>query len=452
VTWVRGRHPYTWGKDHPLVVDGLMAVVLAALGVATEVAAPPEDVRRAADDLSGLLTLAATLPLVLRRRYPLAVFAVVVVASTVYFSREYPGAGTLMGWLVALYGVAAYERRRTAVICLVGTLAVIELGTLTSSDYGGVAELIGVGAVIVTAWVLGDNMRVRRAYVAAVEDRAAQLEREQDAQARRAVLEERSSIARELHDVVAHSMSVMVVQAGAARRTLNREPARATEAIGHIESTGRAALAEMRRLVGVLRSDVEPASSADDPGRGDEAASPASRPGEQPSLLPQPGIDQVPALVSQCREAGLDVSLQIEGNERPLPSGVELVAYRIVQEALTNTMRHAGPARAEVALCYGDTAVTVTVTDDGRGAASNGFVVVERNNLAVVTSRGEPGGPAAAPPAGPGHGLTGMRERVALYRGRIEVGPRPGGGFRVWAEIPVDEPNGAKQVAGEDAS
>jgi signal transduction histidine kinase len=423
-----------------------MAVVLAAIGIISEVAAPPEEVLRSADELSAALTLAGTLPLVLRRRYPLTVFVVVVAASVVYFSFEYPGTGPMLAWLVALYGVAAYVRRRVAMYCLVGTLVANAVGTAFSEESGGIAGIVGISAVFLTAWVLGDNMRVRRAYVAAVEDRAAQLEREQDAQARRAVLEERSSIARELHDVVAHSMSVMVVQAGAARRTLDRDRARAVEAIGHIESTGRGALAEMRRLVGVLRSDVEPPSPATHHDQAGEVTPPSRQPDDRPALLPQPGIDQLPALVGQCCEAGLDVTLQVEGPQRPLPSGVELVAYRIVQEALTNTMRHAGPARAEVTICYGDASVTVTVADDGRGAANEAdLLVVEQRGPLATVSRVSGGEELAV---GPGHGLTGMRERVALYGGRIEVGPRPGGGFRVWAEIPVSDPDGVSRLTG----
>jgi signal transduction histidine kinase len=226
------------------------------------------------------------------------------------------------------------------------------------------------------------------------------------------------------------------VQGGAARRTLERDRARAVEAIGHIESTGRSALAEMRRLVGVLRSDVEPserAAAASLP----EQGSPAGRePSERSALLPQPGIGQIPALVSECCEAGLDVALEVEGSERPLPSGVELVVYRIVQEALTNTMRHAGPARAEVHLDYGETTITVSITDDGRGAAANGW---QHESVPPARDTSATSAVGAGSRPTPGHGLAGMHERVTLYGGQITTGPQPGGGFRVWAQIPLTE-------------
>jgi signal transduction histidine kinase len=401
---VRGlRHPYEWGRDHPLIVDGSIAVGLAVLGLSIEGAQPPTEDYRDPDLLGAALTVASTLPLVLRRRHPLATYLAISLPAFAYLALEYGGGGPFLGLLVGLYAVAAHVGRRPAVYCLAGTLLFMGVGFVIESDDVTAADVVGIIGVFLSSWVLGDNMRVRRAYVVAVEDRAAQLEREQDAQAQRAVLEERSRIARELHDVVAHSMSVMVVQAGAARLTLDRDPDQAVEAIGQIESTGRSALNEMRRLVGVLRGGGGP-DGADDP---------ASR-------LPQPGIDQLAGLVQQCRDAGLEVSLQVYGRQRSLPSGIELVVYRIVQEALTNTMQHAGPARAEVALHFDEDAISLSVVDDGRGAAANG------------------GGPAGRD-GGPGHGLAGMRERVALYGGEVTAGPQLGGGFRVWVEIPLVE-------------
>ena len=399
---VRGiRHPYNWGRDHPFVSDALIALLLFGFGVLTEVAQPDPGANENLRDpnaLSFVLLVLATLPLVNRRRWPIGVFALVWTATLLYSGLAFPGGGPIAGSLFALYAVAAHApRRRHAVHVLLAALASTTILPILHAADSSWGDLIGVFALLIAAWVLGDNMRVRRANVAAVEERAARLERERDAEAQRAVLQERARIARELHDVVAHSMSVMVVQAGAARRTLARDPERATEALTQIERTGRGALDEMRRLVGVLRHD------GDDPGRA---------PDESAARLPQPGIDQVPQLILRCREAGLPVSLAVVGPERTLPSGVELVVYRVVQEALTNTMKHAGPARADVVLRYGDDAVTLIVCDDGRGAA-------------------------AGPGPVSGHGLTGMRERVALYGGSIDAGPQAGGGFRVWAEVPV---------------
>jgi signal transduction histidine kinase len=243
--------------------------------------------------------------------------------------------------------------------------------------------------LFVTAWVLGDNLQTRRAYVRSLEERAVLSEAAMLEEARQAVTAERTRIARELHDVIAHSVSVMVVQAGAARRVLDKDPARASEAMSSIESTGRQSLNELRRLLGMLRE-----ADGGDTGR-----------------VPQPSIEHLDALVAQTREAGLPVALEIEGEPRPLAPGVDLSAYRIVQEALTNTIKHAGPANAEVRLCYGADALELIVSDDGRGADGD---------------------------AGGGHGLVGMRERVSLFGGDLHVGNRPGGGYTVRATLPLE--------------
>jgi signal transduction histidine kinase len=239
------------------------------------------------------------------------------------------------------------------------------------------------------AWVLGDSMRYRRAYYAALEDRAARLERERDAQAQIAAAAERARIARELHDVVAHNVSVMVVQADGASYALDRSPERARQALAAISSTGRQALSEMRRMLGVLRSDD----------------------GET-GVAPLPGIAQLGELLEQTRATGLTVSFTVEGVPAPLPGGLALAAYRIVQESLTNTRKHGGPAAsAQVLLRYCEDVLVLQITDDGFGSAA-----------------GADGG---------GHGLTGMRERVALYNGTLQAGPLPGGGYQVTARLPV---------------
>jgi len=242
------------------------------------------------------------------------------------------------------------------------------------------------------AWVLGDSMRYRRGYYAALEDKAARLEAERHAQARIAAAAERARIARELHDVVAHHVSVMVVQADGARYAMRNDPDRAETALEAISGTGRQALAEMRRLLGVLRSE-----------------------NQQSGLAPVPGLGELRELLDQARAAGLEVAYTLTGSPRELPEGAELAAYRVVQESLTNTRKHAGlAATAAVALRYEPDGLTVEVTDDGLGIAG-----------------GE--GPA-------GHGLAGMRERIALYGGTVEAGPLPGGGFRVTARLPCPGP------------
>ncbi|GAA4977550.1 sensor histidine kinase [Yinghuangia aomiensis] len=258
-----------------------------------------------------------------------------------------------------------------------------------------------LSVLLIIAWVLGDSMRVKRAYYAELEGRAARLERERDAHAQVAAAAERARIARELHDVVAHNVSVMVVQADGAAYAIDGAPDRARDALGTIASTGREALAEMRRLLGVLRSESE------------------NRP-----YTPQPGVDQLGDLVDRVRDAGLSVELKITGVPVPLAQGVALAAYRIVQEALTNTRKHAGPtANAAVHLAYREDGLAMTITDDGRGAD--------------------------APGDGMGHGLVGMRERVAMLGGRIDTGPAPDGGWRVHAQLPYAPDSAAPAPAGQ---
>jgi signal transduction histidine kinase len=275
-------------------------------------------------------------------------------------------------------------------VCLIG--AVTAVGVWAPQGVGAVdrillATVLFSGTALV-AWVLGDSMRYRRAYLTALEDRAARLERERDAQAQIAAAAERARIARELHDVIAHNVSVMVVQADGAGYALRRDPDRAGQALAAISRTGRQALAEMRRLLGVLRSDDQ-----------------------QADLAPQPGLEQLRELLDQAREAGMSVSFTLEGPVRPLPEGAELAAYRVVQESLTNTRKHGGlAATAAVTLRYEPNGLLLQVTDDGLGAA------------------------AAAD--GPGHGLTGMRERVEMYGGTVRAGPLPSGGYQVTARLP----------------
>jgi signal transduction histidine kinase len=383
---------------HPVVVDVLLALGFAVIGVVTEFAPSEVEGRHDPNGLSVLLALAGTLPLIWRRSRPAAVFAVIAAAATVHALMLFPGGGPFFGLLLALYALAAYGSPVAARLGLGCLLVIQPLIIARDPDVNGVAQVLVGAGFMVAAWVFGDSRRVRRLHLETVEDRAARLERERDEQARIAVREERTRIAREMHDIVAHNVSVMVVQAGAARRMIARDPGAATEAVSQVEATGRAALDEMRRALGVLRREP-----------GDEAAGAGAA--DPPVLAPQPDLGDVPALVATCREAGLDVRLRTDGERRPVPSGVGLTAYRIVQEALTNTMKHAGPARAEVALAYDDD-LTVIVTDDGRGAATD--------------------------PHTGGHGIAGMRERVEVFGGELSAGPRRGGGFRVQARLPIE--------------
>jgi signal transduction histidine kinase len=304
-----------------------------------------------------------------------------------------------------LYTLAAYRPRRISLaglaICLAGSAAAIAKwapqNTIDSLYTLGATAAVFAGPALL-AWLLGDSMQWRRSYYRGLEERAARLERERDAQAQIAAAAERARIARELHDVVAHNVSVMVVQADGAAFALETSPEKTRQALTAISRTGRQALAEMRSLLGVLRS-------ADDHGA---------------ELAPQPGVEQLAGLLEQTRAAGVPVSFTVEGVPRPMPPGAALTAYRIVQESLTNARKHGGPAvAAAVTLRFCEEQLVIKVTDDGqRPAAGEG-----RADRAGGDGRG--------------HGLIGMRQRVEVYGGTVTAGPQPGGGWRVTATLPL---------------
>jgi signal transduction histidine kinase len=323
--------------------------------------------------LDVLIILLVTLPIGFRRRRPFLVLNVVGLAAIVHlgFGFSNPFLITFAA-LVALFSVANYSHWRLSVVAAAAVAVLLPVSFLVDWHNQGRINLSDLPynyGLFGAAWVLGDNLRRQR---------ASEAER-----ARHAVAEERVRIARELHDVVAHTLSVIVLQAGAGRRLA---PDRAASVLGGIEQLGREALGDMRRLFGILRTDPE---------RQHE---------------PQPSLRGLPELADRVRAAGLAVDVRTEGEARPLPPGVDLSAYRIVQEALTNTLRHAGAGRAEVVVRYGGAGVEVVVLDDGRGPAANGSA---------------------------GHGLAGMRERVGMFGGELEVGAREGGGFRVRALLPA---------------
>jgi signal transduction histidine kinase len=337
------------------------------------------------------LALLHTLALAARRRFPGAVLAISVASGLAVAAIGVPPVVLGVAILVAVYSVAAYGDRW---VSLAG-LAAAELGSaavqLTSGRFQA-PTVVTNGLVLGAAWLLGHFVGVRRAYTARLEQ-TAELERTRAELARRAVAEERLRLARELHDVVAHSISVIAVQSGVGAHVASTQPEEAAKALAAIQATSRAALTELRRLLGVLRQEGEP----------------------QGSLAPVPGLADLDSLLAEVAKAGLGVRLRVEGTPSQLPAGVDLSAYRIVQEALTNVRKHAGPARAQVTIGYHDQDVTVEVTDDGRG---------------VVAPTGD--GRARV-----GHGLIGMHERVQVFGGDLEAGPRPGGGFRVAARLPL---------------
>jgi signal transduction histidine kinase len=312
--------------------------------------------------------------------------------------------------------VAAERRRR---VSLPGLAACVVLFLVVVARYnpGGNQPRYQLEFFLVTAllyllaptsaWVLGDSMGTRRAYSAALEERAVRAERERDAQAQVAAAAERARIARELHDVIAHNLSVLVAQADGGRYAFDTEPGRSRQALAEIGDTGRQALSEMSHLLGVLRTGEE-----------------------VPALAPTPGISEIAHLVTQAREVGMRVSHRVDGTVRSVPGGVALAAYRMVQEALTNVRKHAGPgAAAEVTLQYHRDELLVRITDDGRGTAGQ-QTRLPRYAAARPGRTAVPGGDA-------GHGLAGMRERVATHGGTVQAGTRPGGGFEVSARLPL---------------
>jgi signal transduction histidine kinase len=375
------------------VFDSALALVAAGLATALFVSnLVGSGLPRGRLALGWGLVLLHTLPLAARRRWPGTVLALVVASGLAGAALGLPPFFLGPAILVAVYSVAAYGSRW---LSLAG-LTVAELGLAavqrTPLKFEDLALVTFMGT-LAAAWLLGHFAHTYRAYAARLEERTAELEQAREELARRAVTEERLRLARELHDVVAHAMSVIAVQSGVGAHVADSQPEEVGKTLAAIEATSRDALTELRRLLGVLRQDGE----------------------SQASLAPVPGLANLEALLAEVAKAGLTVGLRVEGTPSPLPAGLDLSAYRIVQEALTNVVKHAGPATAQVTIRYRDHEVAVEVTDNGRG-------------VAAVAGEGR---------SGTGHGLIGMRERVAAFGGDLEVGPRPGGGFRVAARLPL---------------
>jgi signal transduction histidine kinase len=377
-------------RRHPWWTDSLLALALTVISVGSVVGSRTR-YGYAFPVLAAVAALFTTVPIALRRYRPLGVLAIAVTAETLLliFSNDSPAP---VGVIVALYTVAAYCERRVSIRAAAWVALPITVGVIVNNGpHAG--RVIPELAVIAIAWVIGDNLRTRRAYLSELKERAARLEREREEKADRAVAEERVRIARELHDVIAHNVSVMVVQAAAGEEVFDQDPERARESLSAVASTGRAALTELRRLLGVIRADDDP--------------------GQEPAFAPQPGIEYVGELVRQVNDAGLPVELSVIGEPRPLPEGVALCAYRIVQEALTNTLKHAQASGARVNVRYAADALELRVVDDGRGNSQvNGEA---------------------------GHGLIGMRERVALFGGELTTSGRAGRGYEVRARLPIEE-------------
>nr|WP_203635025.1 sensor histidine kinase [Streptomyces sp. SID10815] len=383
-------------------VDGFWALVLLGLSIVSAAAVDGTPNHHGSLAAAVAISVVLCLTVALRRRTPEKMVLLAAAAGLAQLALNVETMAADFAMLVIVYTVAAVGARWASRFALAGGMCAAALAQIRwpeeqASTFGEIALAVFQTVPFALAWVLGDSMRTRRAYFAQLEERAARLEKEREAQAQVAVAAERARIARELHDVVAHNVSVMVVQADGAAYVLDASPDQAKKALETISSTGRQALAEMRRLLGVLRTGEHQ---------------------EGGEYVPQPDVEQIEELVEQCRKSGLPVDFRVEGTPRPLPSGVELTAYRIVQEALTNTRKHGGPkAGASVRLVYFDDGLGLLVEDDGKGAPHELY---------------EDGGVD-----GQGHGLIGMRERVGMVGGTLDAGPRPGGGFRISALLPL---------------
>lgn len=373
----------SYDHAHPQVADAAAAAGLAAITV------PWVAVHTTAHAWIWICNFALALPLVWRRRHPVGVLVVLAAIALVQWLTADPLLADV-SLLAAVFTVALERPGRTALAAGL----VVEVGAGMASIRWHLADswdrsLIGLTGLISAALFLGAMLRSRRAHLAQLTERAARLELERDHQAQIAAAAERSRIAREMHDVIAHSLAVMITMADGASAKLRRDPETAAKAIASISDVGRQALADTRRLLGVLRDSAGPAD-----------------------LSPQPGLDEIDVLIHKLRSAGLVASVSYSGHLFPLAPGAELTIYRVVQEAATNTLKHSPAASSfDVVLDFAEPAVRVEVTDDGTAAADN-----------AAASTG-------------GHGLAGMRERVALYHGRVRAGPRPVGGWAVEATL-----------------
>jgi signal transduction histidine kinase len=376
--------PHVATRFRPPARDAALALALAVVGQfeAWFVIGPDSP-------LGAVAAVLGTVPVAWRRLFPVAAMLTVIGSLVVIGFSNVDIAEPMAPFVaivIAMYSVGAHAARRRSLVGLALGLVLAAISVTVETGFS-VADYSFAAVVAAGPWLAGAALRGRRLEAAELARRATRLEREREEQARLAVAEERSRIARELHDVVAHSVSVMTVQAGAVRRLLAPEQERERDTLLGVERTGREALNEMRRLLGMLRAT-------------DEAQ----------ALAPQPSLRHLDTLVEQVREAGLPVDVRVEGTPVDLPPGLDLSAYRIVQEALTNTLKHAGPARARVLVRYGVRDVELEIADDGRGGGNG---------------------------SGSGSGLVGMRERAALVGGRVEAGPAAGGGYTVRARLPL---------------
>src|SRR5215469_1288130 len=404
----------------PRVLDAVIAVAIAALGLISGLGARAQHEHM---PLAALPVLAAMgLVLYPRRRHPAVVLGAVTALVVTLVAMGATLGGSFLAVLCAAYSAAVYGSRRLVIVVVAGAVAaILFVGIPQALGYGGtVQRVVPIPTILAAAGaalfglLIRNQFSARNSQLAVMAERAEWAAEQRAQEARRATLAERLRIARELHDIVAHHVSVIVIQAQGAQRMVDRDPDRSRQAMVDVERTARTALEEMRRLLGLLRpADAADGANGMGSAGGAEGADGVA-PGDAAGRQPPQGLADIETLVTSMAAAGLRVTLRTTGEPRPVPEDVGLTGYRIVQEALTNVLKHAGPAQAHVLLDYGEQ-LEITVTDDGRGAAA---------------------GLTGTEPPGAGRGTTGMRERVSMLGGQLTAGPQPGGGFRVHAAIP----------------
>lgn len=382
----------TFRHERPLAADLAVTSIVAVLHILsfqlTELDGRPLDI-------FGILLVMVPAALTLaRRQRPVLALGIATLLAMTYWVLDYPGSGALWALAVLLYSTALYaserhQSARTLPVFLLIVSAVLVSGYFAPDETDvDITLIITTLAILQFSWFLGDMSRNRRVRIDQLEADMANAEAERIRATDLAVVEERNRIARELHDVVAHAMSVIVVQAEGAKRLVGKNDKAVSDALAAIETTGRTNLNDIRGIVGLLRVDGAP-------------------------YAPTPELANIDELITHCRDAGLTVSYNVIGEQQPLPVMTELSCYRVIQESLTNVLKHGGPkATATVNVTYGPEAVQLAITDNGRGAAAN-------------------------PAPTQGHGLLGMQERVEAFGGALTSGPRPGGGFRVTADLPI---------------
>lgn len=389
-----------WAARHPDAVDAIFAVVVGLATLLGHLGAGVDGSERSWSAVSVAIVVAEVIAFAFRRRAPIPSFLAVCGLTVLFWIGDYATNFDIFS-LLAVYGATAHGGANRAFVwravgAAVATMtAIAVIGVISPTEDLPAAAVVGIAALHITAAITGEIVYGRRDRIAELENRAIRAETERTLLARQAVLDERARIARDLHDVVAHGMSVMVVQAAAAERIVATKPDDATEALGHIQAVGREALTEMRRMLDVLRDERTDAVG----------------------VTPQPTLADLDQIVRHCVDAGVATELRVDGDSALSHSvGQEMAMYRIAQEAMTNVIKHAGrPAEAIVKVSYEPHQIRLEVLDNGVGTTDG----------ELATSLG--------------HGFVGMRERVDLYRGTLRYGPRPGGGFRVAATLPIEE-------------